>query len=239
MEIKRTTIEKKTLEPLKQPAAISEHEVQKERKQSNVANMTTQSQIIMKNNEIGILLTSLADGKVLKEVLSKELDTVLQLFLKLHTLTKEGRQSEKIYEQILRSIEGLIKQAHVKGIPLLDGTYDFAEVPMSFGRKIHIPLLDISSLVFRAEQDSSQGNVNLLVGVITAYITKLSNDTILMSGTHIVAKDRDASVWRALAEMNMTQLSHQLKEIVQQHKWSISICFSLIWIICIILIRWS
>ncbi|MFJ8527002.1 hypothetical protein [Bacillus sp. NPDC094106] len=237
MDIKRIAIENKTLEPLKQPAAISEQEVQKEQKQSNVT-FTTQSQIITKNNEIGILLASLADGKALKEVLIKEMDTVLQLFSKLHTLSKEGRQSEPIYEQIVRSIEGLIKQAHVKGIPLLDGTYDFAEVPMSFGRKVLIPLLDVGGLVSRAEQDSSQGNINMIVGVITAYITKLSSEAVLINGTHIVPKDRDASVWRALAEMNMTQLSQQLKEVAQEHKWSMTICFLLIWIICIVLIRW-
>ncbi|MBJ7984377.1 hypothetical protein [Bacillus cereus] len=51
MEIKRTTIENKTLHPLKQPAAISEHEIQKERKQSNLV-FTGQSQIISKNNEM-------------------------------------------------------------------------------------------------------------------------------------------------------------------------------------------
>ena len=46
---------------------------------------TGQSKIISKNNEIGILLASLGDGKVMKEMLSKEMDTVLQLFKKLHT----------------------------------------------------------------------------------------------------------------------------------------------------------
>ena len=47
MEIKRTTIENKTLQPLKQPAAISEHEIQKERKHSNLV-FTGQSKIISK-----------------------------------------------------------------------------------------------------------------------------------------------------------------------------------------------
>ena len=41
---------------------------------------TGQSKIISKNNEIGILLASLSDGKIMKEMLSKEMDTVLQLF---------------------------------------------------------------------------------------------------------------------------------------------------------------
>ncbi|KFN04181.1 hypothetical protein D0U04_03270 [Bacillus clarus] len=236
MEIKRTTIENKTLEPLKQPAAISEHEVQKERKQSKLA-FTSQFQIITRNNEIGILLASLSDGKIIEETLSKEMDTVLQLFSKLHTLSKEGRQSEQIYEQIVRSLQGLIKQAHVKEIPLLDGTYDFAAVQLSFGRKVLIPLLDVSALVARVEQDSSQGNINLMMTVITAYMTKLSNETILISGTDRLAKEHDASVWRALAEMNMTQLSHQLKDGVQKHKWSITICFLFIWIICSMLIH--
>ena len=40
---------------------------------------TGQSKIISKNNEIGILLASLSDGKIMKEMLSKEMDTVLQL----------------------------------------------------------------------------------------------------------------------------------------------------------------
>ena len=55
MEIKRTTIENKTLQPLKQPATISEHEIQKERKYSNLV-FTGQSKIISKNNEIGFYL---------------------------------------------------------------------------------------------------------------------------------------------------------------------------------------
>ena len=46
----------------------------------------------------------------------------------------------------MRSLQGLVKQAHIKELPLLDGTYDFAEVQLSFGRKVHIPLLDVSAL---------------------------------------------------------------------------------------------
>ena len=45
----------------------------------------------------------------------------------------------------MRSLQGLVKQAHIKELPLLDGTYDFAEVQLSFGRKVHIPLLDVSA----------------------------------------------------------------------------------------------
>ena len=45
---------------------------------------TGHSKIISKNNEIGILLASLSDGKIMKEMLSKEMDTVLQL-LKSYT----------------------------------------------------------------------------------------------------------------------------------------------------------
>ncbi|MDR2993582.1 MAG: hypothetical protein LBV11_07075, partial [Bacillus cereus] len=167
MEIKRTTIEDKTLQPLKQPAAISEHEIQKERKHSNLV-FTGQSKIISRNNEIGILLASLGDGKVMKEMLSKEMDTVLQLFKKLHTLSGEGKQTEKVFEQVMRSLQGLVKQAHIKELPLLDGTYDFAEVQLSFGRKVHIPLLDVSALLSRVESDSSEGHINLMVTVITA-----------------------------------------------------------------------
>ena len=109
---------------------------------------------------------------------------------------------------------------------MLDGTYDFAEVQLSFGRKVHIPLLDVSALISRVESDSSEGNINLMVTVITAYITKLSNETILISVTDRIAKDRDVSVWRALAEMNMTQLSQALKQTMQEHKWSMTL-FSL------------
>lgn len=236
MEIKRTTIENKMLHSLKQPAAISEHEIQKEQKQSKLV-FTGQSQIISKNNEIGILLASLGDGKIVKKMLSKEMDTVLQLFSKLHMLSEEGKQSEKTYEQIVRSLEGLIKQAHIKGVPLLDGTYDFAKVQLSFGRKVHIPLLDVSALVSRVEQDSSEGNMNLMITVITAYMTKLSNETILISSTDRISKDLDASVWRALAEMNMPQLSHALKHTIQEHKWSVTALFLFVWVIGIILIR--
>ena len=50
----------------------------------------------------------------------------------------------------------------------------------------------------RVESDSSEGNINLMVTVITAYITKLSNETILISVTDRTAKERDVSVWRAL-----------------------------------------
>ena len=112
----------------------------------------------------------------------------------------------------MRSLQGLVKQAHIKELPLLDGTYDFAEVQLSFGRKVHIPLLDVSALLSSVESDSSEGNINLMVTVITAYITKLSNETILISVTDRTAKERDVSVWRALAEMNMTQLSQALKK---------------------------
>ena len=109
---------------------------------------------------------------------------------------------------------------------MLDGTYDFAEVQLSFGRKVHIPLLDVSALISRVESDSSEGNINLMVTVITAYITKLSNETILISVTDRIAKDRDVSVWRALAEINMTQLSQALKQTMQEHKWSMTFLFS-------------
>lgn len=236
MEIKRTKIENKTLQPLKQPKAISEHEIQKERKRSNLV-FTGQSTIVTKNNEIGILLASVSDGKSMKEMLFKEMDTVLQLFKKLHTLSGEGKQAEKIYEQVIRSLQGLVKQAHIKELPLLDGTYDFAEVQLSFGRKVHIPLLDVSALISRVESDSSEGNINLMVTVIAAYITKLSNETILISGMDRMGKDRDVSVWRALAEMNMTQLSQTLKQAMQEHKWSMTFFFLFIWIVAIILIR--
>ncbi|PFW56494.1 hypothetical protein COL13_15105 [Bacillus cereus] len=236
MEIKRTTIENKALQPLKQPKAISEHEIQKERKRSNLV-FTGQSTIVTKNNEIGILLASVRDGKSMKEMLIKEIDTVLQLFKKLHTLSGEGKQAEKIYEQVIRSLQGLVKQAHIKELPLLDGTYDFAEVQLSFGRKVHIPLLDVSALISRVESDSSDGNINLMVTVITAYITKLSNETILISGMDRMGKDREVSVWRALAEMNMTQLSQALKQAMQEHKWSMTFLFLFIWIVAIILIR--
>ena len=236
MESKRTTIEHKTLQPLKQPKAISEHEIQKERKRSNLV-FTGHSKIITKNNEIGILLASLSDGKSMKEMLFKEMDTVLQLFKKLHALSGEGKQTERIYEQVIRSLQGLVKQAHIKELPLLDGTYDFAEVQLSFGRKVHIPLLDVSALISRVESDSSEGNINLMVTVITAYITKLSNETTLINGMDHMAKDRDVSVWRALAEMNMTQLSQALKQTIQEHKWSMTVLFLFIWIVTIILIR--
>ena len=93
-----------------------------------------------------------------------------------------------MFEQVIRSLQGLIKQAHIKELPLLDGTYDFAEVQLSFGRKVHIPLLDVSALISRVESDSSEGNINLMVTVITAYITKLSNETILISVTDRIAK---------------------------------------------------
>ncbi|MED2163400.1 hypothetical protein P4V80_29675, partial [Bacillus thuringiensis] len=162
---------------------------------------------------------------------------VLQLFKKLHTLSGEGKQTEKIFEQVIRSLQGLVKQAHIKDLPLLDGTYDFAEVQLSFGRKVHIPLLDVSALISRVESDSSEGNINLMVTVITAYITKLSNETILISVTDRIAKDRDVSVWRALAEINMTQLSQALKQTMQEHKWSMTFLFLFIWIVGIILIR--
>ncbi len=120
----------------------------------------------------------------------------------------------------------MLKQAHIKELPLLDGTYDFAEVQLSFGRKVHIPLLDVSALLSSVESDSSEGNINLMVTVITAYITKLSNETILISVTDRTAKERDASVWRALAEMNMTQLSQALKQTVQEHKMVNDVSFS-------------
>ncbi|MGI2750046.1 hypothetical protein ACRS52_15470 [Bacillus cytotoxicus] len=235
MDVKRIGMENKTLDPFKQSATISKQEIYKERKQSNLV-ITTQSQIITKNHEIGILLANLGDGKALTAFLMKEIDTILQLFSKLHTVAKEGKQSEQIYEQIVRSIEGIVKQAHVKGIPLLDGTYDYAEVQLVFGRKVFIPLLDVSGLLSLAEQNPSQGNLNMIMSVITTYMTKLSNETSLINGVH-PSQDRDVSVWRALAEMNMTQLSHHFKKAMQEHKWSITICFLLIWIVCILFIR--
>lgn len=235
MEMKRIGVESKTLHPFKQPATISKQEIHKERKQSNLA-ITTQSQIITKNHEIGILLASLDDGKALTAFLTKEIDTILQLFSKLHALAQEGKQSEGMYEQIMRSMEGIIKQAHIKRIPLLDGTYDFAEVKLTFGKKVSIPLLDVSGLLSLARQNHSQDNLNMIMSVITTYIAKLSNETSVINGVH-PSQNRDASVWRALAEMNMTQLSQQFKKAMQEHKWSITICFLLIWIVCLIFIR--
>ena len=71
------------------------------------------------------------------------------------------------------------------------------------------------------ESDSSEGNINLMVTVITAYITKLSNETILISVTDRIAKRSGCKCMEsALAEMNMTQLSQALKQTMQEHKWS-------------------
>ena len=103
MEIKRTTIEDKALQPLKQPAAISEHEIQKEQRSNLV--FTGQSKIISKINEIGILLASLSDGKIMKEMLSKRDGYSVTTFKKLHTLSGEGKQTEKIFEQVIRSLK--------------------------------------------------------------------------------------------------------------------------------------
>ena len=57
---------------------------------------TGQSKIISKNNEIGILLASLSDGKIMKEMLSKEMDTVLQL-LKSYIRYLEKVSKQKKY----------------------------------------------------------------------------------------------------------------------------------------------
>ncbi len=67
----------------------------------------------------------------------------------------------------MRSIEGISKAGTCKGIPLLDGTYDYAEVQLVFGRKVFIPLLDVSGLLSLAEQNPSQGNLNMIMSVIT------------------------------------------------------------------------
>lgn len=233
MEIKRMTIENKTLEPWKPPAATFEKAIQTERGQSAIT-FTPQSNIVTKGNEIGILLAALSDGIVLKEAVLKEVNTVLQLFLQLHALVEKGKQSEQIYEQIVMNLRGLIQQANVKGIPLLDGTYDFILIPMSSGRQekqVVLSLLDVSQLVSKVEQDPTQ--LNLILGMITSYITKVSNET---SSVEAIGQPKDATVLRALAEMNMTQLARQLKEVMQQHKWSVTVCFLFIWMICILLI---
>ncbi|MDR4248606.1 hypothetical protein FO601_39125, partial [Bacillus thuringiensis] len=71
----------------------------------------------------------------------------------------------------------------------------------------------------------------------TAYITTLSNETILISVTDRIAKDRDVIVWRSLAAMNMTQLSQALTQTMQEHKWAMTYLFLFIWLVGIILIR--
>ncbi len=99
MDIKRIGMENKTLDPFKQSATISKQEIHKERKQSNLV-ITTQSQIITKNHEIGILLANLGDGKALTAFLMKEIDTILQLFSKLHTVANEGSSPNKYMSKL-------------------------------------------------------------------------------------------------------------------------------------------
>lgn len=238
MEINRITIGKKTLEPLQQPSNFDKREVTIE-KQKNTISFAIDHHIVTRGEQIGIILSNVHDGEVAAHTILNELKLVIQLLQQLPKLLEEKNgQNEQMYQEILKNVQELVKNIHVRQIPLLDGTYDFIELPVSFlqhGKQMMIPLLDVVALTHMLGQDSSK--IEMVIQAITAYMTKVSNDSVFVDGSHAVSQERDVGTWRALAEMSMTQLSQQMKQLVKEHKWPITIFFLLIWVICIYVIQ--
>ncbi|PHA01944.1 hypothetical protein COE51_04065 [Bacillus pseudomycoides] len=236
MEINRMTTGKKMLEPLQQPSSFNKGEVTTRKKQNTIS-FAIDRHIVTKGDQIGVIVSNVQDGQVAMRVISNELKLVLKLFQQLQSFLEQSKgQNEQIYQEILKNVQDIVKHVHVRQIPLLDGTYDFIELPASFqqyGKQVTIPLLDVIAFTHMLEQDPSK--VEMVVQTITAYMMKLSNENTCIDATTIVSKERDIGTWRALAEMSMTQLSQQVKQWAMQHKWSITIFFLLIWMICIVI----
>ncbi|MEI4830573.1 hypothetical protein WAX78_14040 [Bacillus sp. FJAT-53711] len=237
MEINRVTTGKTTFEPLQQPSSLDKGEVTTQQKQNTIS-FAIDRHIVTKGEQVGIIVSNVQDGQVAVRIILNELKSVLQLFQQLQSLLEQPKgQNEQMYQGILQNVQELVKHVHVRQIPLLDGTYDFIELPVSFqqyGKQVTIPLLDVLAFTHMLEQDSSK--VEMVVQTITAYMMKLSNESTGIDATTIVSKELDVGMWRALAEMSMTQLSQQMKQWTMQHKWSITIFFLLIWMICIFVI---
>lgn len=238
MEINRMTTGKKTLEPLQQPSSFNKREVTTQRKQNTIS-FAIDRHLVTKGEQIGIILSNVQDGQVAVRIILNELKSVLQLFQQLQSLVEQPKgQNEQMYQGILQNVQELVKHVHVRKIPLLDGTYDFIELPVSvqqYGKQVMIPLLDVLAYTHMLGHDPSK--VDMVVQTITAYMMKLSSENTCMDATTIVSNERDVGMWRALAEMSMTQLSQQLRQWTMQHKWSITIFFLLIWMICIFVIQ--
>ncbi|MDC2865742.1 hypothetical protein [Bacillus sp. BP-3] len=234
MEINRVTIGKKTLEPLQQPSNFDKKEITIE-KQKNAISFAIDHHIVTKGEQIGIILSNVHDGEVVVHTILNELKSVLQLLQQLPNLLEEKNgQNEQMYQEILKNVQELVKNIHVRQIPLLDGTYDFIELPVSFlqhGKQMMIPLLDVVALTHMLRQDFSK--IEMVIHTITTYMAKVSNDSV----SHAVTQERDVGTLRALAEMSMTQLSQQMKQLVKEHKWPIAIFFLLICVICIYVVQ--
>lgn len=237
MEINRVTMGQKTLEPLQQPSSFTEKEVTIEQ-QKHTVSFAIDRHIVTKGEQIGILLSSIQDGEVALGNISNELKSVLQLLQQLSMVLEEkDGQGEQMYQEILNKVQELVKHVHVRQIPLLDGTYDFIELPIPFlqhGKQVTIPLLDVTALIHMLRQDPSK--IDMVIQVITNYIAKVPNENTVVDTSSIFSKERDVSMWRALAEMSMTQFPQQVKQLVGQHKWSVTGFFLVIWLICIYII---
>ncbi|PEA53483.1 hypothetical protein CON64_17795 [Bacillus pseudomycoides] len=238
MEINRITIGNKTLEPIQQPSNFDKQEVTVG-KQKDTITFAIDHHIVTRGEEIGIILSNVHDGEVAVQTILNELKSVIQLLQQLPKLLEEkSGQNEQMYQEIVKNVQELVKNIHVRQIPLLDGTYDFIELPITFqlhDKKMMIPLLDMVALTHLLGQDPSK--IEMVIQTITAYMTKVSNGNVFVDAFHPASQERDVGVLRALAEMSMTQLSQQMKQLVKEHKWSITVFFLLIWVICIYVIQ--
>lgn len=229
MEINRVTTEKKNLEPLQHlPRLQIEKHIEVGKK--DVVTFAFHHNIVTNKDKIGIVLPSYSHGIAAKNIILKELQTIVQLFSQIGMMLESEQYSEQMAKHILNHVQEIMKQAHMRDIPLLDGTYDFL-IATHKGKEATLTLLDMNQLLHMLERNPVE--VHRIIMAITVYIKGLTNDDTWAEEASVVRQVKDATMWRALAEMSMTQLMKRWKETEQGSKWSIVLVLLLIWIIFI------
>lgn len=229
MEINRVTTEKKNFEPLQHlPRLQTEKHIEVGKK--DVVTFAFHHNIVTRKDKVGAILSNYSHGIAAKNIILKELQTIVQLFSQIGTMLESEQYSEQMAKHILNHVQEIMKQAHMRDIPLLDGTYDFL-IATHKGKEATLALLDMNQLLYMLERDPTE--VHRIITAITVYMKGLTNDDTWIEESSVVRQEKDVTMWRALAEMSMTQIMQKWKETEQESKWSIALFVLLIWIIFI------
>lgn len=232
MEINRVVVREKNLKPVQHPPNFQTKKYAAVEKKE-VVTFAFQHNIVTEQDKIGVILPGFPNGMMAKDIILKELQTIVQLFSQLTMMLETKQSSEQMVKQLVNHIQAMMKQVQMEDIPLLDGTYDFLVV-LHKGKQLTLTLLDMNPFLHTVERDPSE--VYRVISAITMYIKELEHDDTWTKGLSFPRNEKNAMVWRALAEMSMTKLMQQWKEEVQERKWSAALFLLLIWMICMYII---
>lgn len=229
VEINNMTTGKNKFDPVKHPHHLQMQKQEAVVRKENVT-FAFQHNIVTEKNKLGVVLHHLSSVGSAKNVIVKELQTIVKLFSQFEMMLQTKQHSEQITKQLLNHIQVVMKQAQMEDIPLLDGTYDFIFASHK-GKEFKLTLLDVSQLLQMVERDPSE--VYRVISLVTMYIKELEQEEVWNKDLSTRRTEKHTAMWRALAEMSMTKLMQQWKEEVQERKWSAALFLLLIWMICI------